>query len=436
MNRTPGVGSGGVDLDALVVGGGPAGSVTALLLARAGWQVELVDRGTFPRGKACGECLNPAGVALLRELHLLDPVLATDPAPLEGWEISPLSEATARGRFSGPDRALGIQRRTFDHALLQEARAAGVQVREGTTLVEAHAGDPWKPAQVQLRLAGGEHEERRARILVGADGLRSRVAGAVGLALPPRGPTRASLTWRVAGRGPSRSRGRLLLGQGCTVGFAPVGNPMGILWNLTLVLTGLERTGGLRDDGWEQALEALDEGGVRWSSKPRIVDGPWGSGSFHRPVRDVTRGRTLLVGDAAGYFDPLTGQGIFRALRSAGVAARALTGQAVRVGSGPSPSTERLPPRLHPGDVHSLQNYASALSQGLRWSRRLQKTIDATLARKTARRISLSALRAVPGAASALIRLTGDRPGTLLRVPSPVLPESGPTAEGHPADLH
>ncbi|TVR60440.1 MAG: hypothetical protein EA422_13820 [Gemmatimonadales bacterium] len=422
-----------VELDALVVGGGPSGSVTALLLARAGWQVELVDRTDFPRGKACGECLNPAGVAILRELDLLEPVLATHPAPLEGWEISPLSEGRARGRFSGPDRALGIQRRTFDHALLEAARTAGVRVRTGTTLVEADPGGRGEPARVLLRGPAGQQERRRSRILIGADGLRSRVARAIGLALPPRGPTRASLTWRVAARGPSRRRGRLLLGRGCTVGFAPVGDPQGTLWNLTLVLTGSDRTGELKGSGWARAIESLGDGGIVWSEPPEIVDGPWGSGSFHRPVRGVVRGRTLLVGDAAGYFDPLTGQGIFRALRSACLAADSLThGDSHRLPDHVDSADRSI--RLHPGDMSRLEQYASTLDHGLRWSRRLQKTIDWTLALEPARRVSLSALRTLPGVASALIRLTGDRPRTLLTVPSPTLPLTNPRKRTSPAD--
>lgn len=404
-------------MDALVVGGGPSGSVTALLLARAGWEVELVDRAAFPRGKACGECLNPAGVALLHAMELLECVLAAGATPLDGWEISPQGTRVARGRFSGPDRALGIQRRSFDAALLEEARRQGVRVRENTTVEAADPGDVRTPARVRLRRPDGGREERHASILVGADGLRSRVAQEVGLALPPRGPTRASLTWRVQGQGPPRGRGRLLLGDGCTVGFAPVGSvppaASHSLWNLTLVLTGNNRTRSLREDGWELALRVLEEGGVFWSEEPEVVDGPWGSGSFHRPVRGKVQGRTLLVGDAAGYFDPLTGQGIFRALRSARLAGQVLTGGE----SDPHP----------PGSAAGLPRYPGALRSGLRWSRRLQRVIDGVLARETSRVVGLSALRLIPGAASGLIRLTGDRPGTLLRRPPPVLP--GPDGE-------
>ncbi len=406
-------------MDALVVGGGPSGSVTALLLARAGWEGELVDRAAFPRGKACGECLNPAGVALLHAMDLLECVLAAGATPLDGWEISPRGPRVARGRFSGPDRALGIERRSFDAALLGEARRQGVRVRERTTVEAAHPGDVSTPARVRLRRPDGGKEERHASILVGADGLRSRVAQEAGLALPPQGPTRASLTWRVQGEGPPRNRGRLLLGDGCTVGFAPVGSPAASspsLWNLTLVLTGTERTGSLREKGWELAQRVLEEGGITWSEHPEVVEGPWGSGSFHRPVRGEVQGRTLLVGDAAGYFDPLTGQGIFRALRSARLAGQVLTGGE----SDPNP----------PGSAAGLPRYPGALRSGLRWSRRLQRVIDGVLARETSRVVGLSTLRLIPGAASGLIRLTGDRPETLVRRPAPVLP--GPGREGGP----
>ena len=401
------------DTQVMVVGGGPAGAVTGLLLAQRGWQVELVDRARFPRNKACGECLNPGGVALLAELGLVESVLATSPAVLEGWDLALPGDGgwqpPARGRFRGGDRALGICRATFDAALLGEARAAGVRVREGVRVVKAHPGGPDKPAAVELVLPGGGRQRRTARVLVGADGLNSRIRSEVGLAGPVADPPKASLTWRIRGTGPSRHQGRLLLGRRSTVGLAPVAGPDATHWNATLVVVEEADRANLLRRGWSIMSAALQGIPGGWRREPRVVAGPWGSGHFHRPVQAARTGRTLLVGDAAGYFDPLTGQGIYRALLSARLAAdtidQGLTGDA-RMGS----------------DVEGLAPYGPLIFSSLRAGRLLQRAVEGVVSRSPLRQLCLGGLRYLPRATSWLIHLTGDRAGSLLRVPEPVWP--------------
>jgi len=406
-----------LDAQVMIVGGGPAGAVTALLLARLGWEVELVDRARFPRSKACGECLNPGGVELLAELDLLEPVLATSPAVLEGWDLALPGngrwQPPARGRFRGGHRGLGICRRTFDAALLQEARVAGVRVREGVRVVDVRPGAPDRAAAVELVQSGQTREWRRARVLIGADGLNSRVRTAVGLARPVVPPPKASLTWRIRGRGPTRAQGRLLLGPHFTVGLAPVPGPDQVHWNATLVVTGEADRQDLHRSGWPRMADALQGVPGGWTEEPAVVAGPWGSGSFHRPVSAAHRQRTLLVGDAAGYFDPLTGQGIYRALLGARLAAmtidRGLTGGAMRR-----------------ADVAALAPYGPRLVSSLRTGRWLQKTVEGVVSRSFFRQLCLGGLRYLPRASSWLIHLTGDRPPSLL-------PGHAPSGPLHPS---
>src|SRR5262245_21690846 len=110
--------------DCVVVGAGPAGSVTALLLARAGFDVVLLDRQTFPRAKPCGDCLSPQANLLLAELGLLPTIRNEQPASLEGWRIMAPSGNSFEARFSDcaedprVHHGLSLARERFDFLLL------------------------------------------------------------------------------------------------------------------------------------------------------------------------------------------------------------------------------------------------------------------------------------------------------------------------------
>jgi menaquinone-9 beta-reductase len=396
----------------LVAGGGPAGSTLAILLARRGWTVELVDRAVFPRHKACGECLNPAGVQLLRRHGLLAPVLSSEPAWLSGWRLHGPDKPPARGRFARKDRALGIQRGHFDTALLQVARDAGVRVREGVRLTGLQSGNEGEPAVARLVTSDDREELCPFRFLVGADGLHSRVARLAGATQGVRTPKKASMSWRVRGHGPERGTGRLVLADGAVAGLAPVGGGSGDEWNATLVVDPARHPGVLPHHGWPTwrrlvvSVTADSRGCRGWSDGLERTDGPWSAGAFHQPVHRAARGRVLLVGDAAGYFDPLTGQGIHRALRSAELAA------------------EVLCLHLHPGEVGDdglasrdpavLHAYDRALRREFGPGRWVQRGIEAVVSREVTRRGGLWLLRRSGTLTSALIRVTGDRPGSVL----------------------
>ncbi len=381
--------------DVLLVGGGPAGSTAARLLAQLGWTVRLLDRARFPRPKPCGECLNPGAVAALERLGVLERVLALQPASLDGWTVS-AERAVARGRFPHGAGGLSLDRARLDAALLDAARAAGVEVVEGTRVTGlVHTAEEKRAGTVAVLTAAPVHPVHRARIVVGADGLRSVVARA--LSAYRRSPRlrKLSITLHVEGAGLDPRQGRLWIDGEGTVGLAAL-DPDGRSWNATAVVDADARGRAVAGDpvGFTLArLAALLTGSApRSAAAPRLVAGPWASGPFDWPTRRAVADRVVLVGDAAGYFDPLTGQGIYRALRSAELAAQAID-RALRAD------------RAFSAD---LAGYETALRDELRAPLRVQRGVEAVISRGPLRRGALALLGRRTHPMDTLIAITGD----------------------------
>ncbi len=389
--------------DVLVVGGGPAGSTLAGLLGAGGLRVTLVDRARFPREKACGECLNPGGVATLERLGLLETVLATRPVELRGWRLGTPEGPSAVGHFgSGVGHALGIRRGAFDHALLDRARASGVRVLEGFHLqgLELGRGIPL----VRGREVGSDRVwEMQPRIVVGADGLRSVVARSAGARSRPARRIKASLSWHLEGPPPTEPLGHLLLGGPFTSGLAPVARsaphadegsvPGRSIWSHTVVVDPRRYADRLRADPEGLGREALHALLPDDADRFDPLGPPRASGPFDSPVRWAARGRVLLVGDAAGYYDPLTGQGIYRALRSAELAAPLL-----RRGLDAPDTLAAM-----------MQQYDRSIRRAFTPGRRIQKILDRGLDSPLLRRFGVTILSRRAAGADTLVGITGDR---------------------------
>jgi geranylgeranyl reductase family protein len=320
-----------LDMEVLVVGGGPAGSATASLLARQGHDVLLLDRAAFPREKACAEYFSPGVVDVAGRLGLRDAIQAAEPVRPLGMRIrterSSVHLAYIDGRLdpdSSDDRTtqrsgLGMPRPRFDNLLLDHARACGVRVRE-RVFVSGALVEAGQVVGVRAR-SGSREESLHARVVVAADGLQSTIVRSLGLARPVRWPQRLGLIARYAGVTAIDRYGEMHVGRGGYCGLAPVGEG---LVNVGLVgpLGGLQ-VGEPIEQLFERRLAQLP-GALQALRGAERVTPVRGVGPMARRVRRVAGPGYLLVGDAAGFLDPFTGEGVYRALRGAELAAAAV----------------------------------------------------------------------------------------------------------------
>jgi geranylgeranyl reductase family protein len=320
--------------DILIVGAGPAGSATAVHLARAGHRVVLLDRARFPREKPCSEYLSPEAVRLLDRLGAVAELEAAGAVPLLGTRVFGPRGAALTGSFGqapvSPWRATGlsVSRRILDHRLVVAAREAGAEVVEQTS-VEELLYERGAVAGVLARHRAGRRQAVRARIVIGADGLRSLVARRLGRRRHGV-PSRLAFVAHVAGvKGLDGHAEMHVSGRGY-VGLnriaCPPGGPDAEIANVALVVP-RSRAAVARGRVEQFLYKELERFPALAGRVPRgrlvrevLVTGPFAAWSGR-----VTADGALLVGDAADFFDPFTGEGITSALRGAELAAQTVS---------------------------------------------------------------------------------------------------------------
>lgn len=321
------------DADVLIIGAGPAGSALAIRLAGAGLRVFLLDRSTFPRPKPCAEYLSPEA---LRHLDLLGMLAGLEPAgrPFEGTTVVGPRGARLTGRFAAarpqPFRPTGLAlpRLALDAALARAASAAGAVLRERTQVVDLTM-EEGRITGVVLLDGAGRQATLRARVTVGADGLRSVVSKRLGgrrYGLPRRLAFVAHMQG-VTGLGLTAE---MHVGSNGYVGLNPL---LGECTNVSLVVPAdCARAAAGNPAGFflrELASMSTVRDRIREATtiSPVSVTGPFAARS-----RRVVADGALLVGDAAEFFDPFTGEGVCAALKGAELAADALLNAMERPG--------------------------------------------------------------------------------------------------------
>ena len=171
---------GGGSYEAIVVGARCAGSPTALLLARRGHRVLLLDKATFPSDTMSTHLIHPPGIASLRRWGLLDALEATDCPPIRtySFDFGPATVAGSPQAIDGVSQAYCPRRTVLDKLLVDAAADAGVEVREGFTVSDILA-DNGTVTGIRGHSRGGDSVTEKAKVVIGADGKHSLLAKAV-----------------------------------------------------------------------------------------------------------------------------------------------------------------------------------------------------------------------------------------------------------------
>lgn len=384
-------------VEVVIVGGGPAGSALGLRLARAGRDVLLLERSRFPRDKPCGDCVNPGAVSELELLGVTERLRClARPRPLEGWRVESPDGRAFQASFTGKETdsasvAWAIRRRDLDSALIDVAREAGTDVEFGSRVYDLSYRGGRVDGVIVRR--GTRTAEICANLVVGADGLHSVVRRRLGVTARPPRLRKLALVAHTTG-GPAeegRAFGELRVASGRVCGFAPLADDAA---NITLVVPWSE-AGRLAGDPSGYFMQALREFPVVYERVDR-----WGlerdvhvTGPFDVPVRRAWAPGVLLVGDAAGYYDPFTGQGIHQALHGARLAAEAARAILER------PSSERF----------AMWRYEIGMRRVFEPKRAVQRLIEAAIQRPRLLSRAVGALGASPSTSAArLLRVVGD----------------------------
>ena len=308
------------NVDVIVVGAGVAGSMTAALLGKQGFQVLLLEQATFPRPKICGEGLMPAGAAILRKYGLLDDL------KLRGAQsFSGIGFHLHRGlhlELDFEEVNPGARGWVVPRISLDERLASFAAAQPGVSLCQGFQVRSTEISQDQVQVAG-RHEGKllthTGRLLIGADGVRSRFHGDSGIHRRPQRSPRFGLGCLYADLEASRDRVEVHCSPAGEAYVAPLG---GGAARITLLLSGQVRRQS-RDQLSDYYLENLKHFPqlVARLKNPYPQQTVQSTGRVSLEVSRSHARRLLLVGDAAGAVDPVTGQGMTIALKDAETAA-------------------------------------------------------------------------------------------------------------------
>jgi 2-polyprenyl-6-methoxyphenol hydroxylase-like FAD-dependent oxidoreductase len=296
--------------DAIVVGARAAGSPTAMLLARKGHRVLLLDRATFPSDTLSTHYIHQPGIARLRRWGLLDRLAETDCPPIGAmrFDVGPFALAAAPPASDGVAESYCPRRTILDSLLLEAAAEAGAELRTGVAVDELLYADG---AVVGVRVQG---REERARVVIGADGRHSLVARAV---QAPEYDTRPGRTCAYYSywAGAQTEGAELYPRDGRMIISGPTHDGLQIV----VVFWPCDEFKTVRANVEQNFLDAV---ALAPSLAERLSTGEradrfYGSGDLPFYYRKPFGPGWALVGDAGYHKDPITAQGITDAFRDA-----------------------------------------------------------------------------------------------------------------------
>jgi flavin-dependent dehydrogenase len=295
--------------------------VAATVLARAGARVRILDRSTFPRDKLCGDTVNPGTLAALRRLKMAEGI-STCGLPVAGMRLTGEHGVTVEGRYPVGVAGRALLRRHLDWMLLQDALAAGAQFEPAFTVRSALVENG---RVVGARVASrGLDAALRAPVTIGADGRRSTLTFGLGLARHPLHPRRWAIGTYVENTRqiePPLDLGEMHVRSGRYIGIAPV--PDG-LTNICVVKPWRPGAPPWGDPQAALVRELAADPILRERfTAARFVGAPVVLGPLAVDTVETRLPGLVLAGDAAGFIDPMTGDGLRFAVRGAELAAGA-----------------------------------------------------------------------------------------------------------------
>ncbi len=312
------------DAQVIVVGAGPAGASTAWHLAQRGIDVLMLDRARFPRDKVCAEYLSPQASRILTNMGAMPAIENAGAAHLSGMRVRAPNGSVLQGDFAARhgfkgfrDSGLAVRRTVLDAELVARAQSAGARLMERVRVTDVErdgvGGDGSRVTGVITLDDDGETRTLRAPLVIGADGLRSVIGRRLGLTRVGRFPRRVALVAHYRNIAGISATGEMHVERDGYVGIADVGNGV---TNVALVVPARRVKQATNDRAafLEEWLASKPQLAPRFAHAERI-DTVRATGPFASSTRQAWSRGAALVGDAADFFDPFTGEGVYSALR-------------------------------------------------------------------------------------------------------------------------